>query len=80
MEEASRQVSVSFRPNRLNPKCSNPSLVPLLQDVMNSAAGTLMKLMVQSKMSGLMGTGGGAATGGAAGGGGAGGMLSSESS
>lgn len=47
------------------------------QDVLNSAASTLMKLMVQSKMSGLMGSGGGAAGGAASSGGGN--MLSSAS-
>lgn len=46
------------------------------QDVMNSAASQLMKLFVQSKMSGLMGTGSGAASAGT--GGGAGGSMFSS--
>lgn len=44
------------------------------QDVVNSAGATMMKLMLKSQLSGMMGTGGGAA-----GGGGFGSMLSMAS-
>lgn len=45
------------------------------QDVVNSAGATMMKLLLKSQLSGMMGTGGGAAGGGA----GLGNMLSMAS-